>query len=293
MTGSEIPRHATFSLAGKKLDPQHEGGEIVLGLEGIAHRFPLEINAEAKGFKNTTIVVKDDADLATVHSISMDRSNGTILFMGAASDYTHASISMKALLPDEKGLDQVTLMGNEYGAYIRPGRTNAVPVATGVYAVSLQGDNGRSVRPRFLPKEYVVKADNEVTVQLPPTFVGRYKGTVSDGTDQSKKFELQIVIESGLSNGELTEHRGSSTRSGTWTDGRIGGDGLYRAQVHFDDAETAKAGDVVVVLQRLPDKKKIALGSQTSDSAVTDTDKKLPAYPASGELEKLEGNQQP
>jgi serine/threonine protein kinase/class 3 adenylate cyclase len=95
VSGSEIPRHATFSLAGKKLDPQREGTELVLGLESIPHRFPFDVNVEAKGFKNTTITVKDDADLAASHPLTMFRSTGRILFVGPPSDYTHASASMK------------------------------------------------------------------------------------------------------------------------------------------------------------------------------------------------------
>ena len=194
----------------------------MLGLEGIAHRFPLEISAEAKGFKNTTIVVKDDADLAASHPLTMFRSTGRILFVGLPSDYTHASASMKSLLPDEKDLDKVRLERTERATPIRPGDSNTLEVATGVYSVTLRGGNSRSVRPLFLPEKYEINADDTKKITVPTTFVGRYKGSVKDSADSNTQFELEISIDSDLPIGELTEHRGSSTRHGAWSDGLRG-----------------------------------------------------------------------
>ena len=191
VTGSEIPRHATFSLAGKKLDPKREGADLALGLEGIAHRFPLEIGVEAKGFKNTTIAVKDDADLAAPHPLTMFRSTGRILFVGLPSDYTHASASMKSLLPDEKDLDKVRLERTPRATPIRHGDSNTLDVATGVYAVTLRGGNSRSVRPLFLPEKYEINADDTKKITVPTTFVGRYKGSVKESADSNTQFDLE------------------------------------------------------------------------------------------------------
>jgi hypothetical protein len=289
VTGSEIPQHVTFSIAGKKIEPQREGADFMLGLEGIAHRFPLEINAEAKGFKNTTIPVKDDADLAAAHPLIMVRNSGRIMFVGPSSDYTHASVSMKSLLPDEKDLDGVKLLRANYGAEIHPGGMKTIEVPTGVYAVTLRGDNGRAVRPLFLDKTYEVKPDGPVTVTMPPTFAGNYKGTVKDSANSKGKLELEISIESGLSNGQLTEHSGSSARTGSWTDATIGSDGMYRAQMHFDKTEGGKAEDVRLAL-RSRDEKKIELVTEASSNP-DEPGQPLSPYPASGELERVEANQ--
>jgi tRNA A-37 threonylcarbamoyl transferase component Bud32 len=288
IASSGLPKHATFSIAGKKVDPQRDGADLTLGLGGIPRRFPLEVSVEAKGFKKTAIALKDEADLAISHSLSepMYRSSGKIMFVGPASDYTHASISMKALLPDEKDLDQIKLLHAPRGTEIGPGRKNWIEVPTGIYAITLSSDNGRSVRPRFFPKQYEIKADATQPIPLPVTFVGRYAGTVSESTDRSKQFELQIVIESGLSNGELTERRGSSTQKGSWSDGTVGSDGLYRAQVNVGQTES---GNVTLVLRSV-DEKKIALAPEALDSGASGADDraKSPAYPAAGELEKME-----
>jgi class 3 adenylate cyclase/tRNA A-37 threonylcarbamoyl transferase component Bud32 len=287
LSGSEIPRHAIFSLAGKKLDPQPEGTDLVLGLEGIPHRFPLEVSVEAKGFKKTAITVKDDADLAASHPVTMFRSTGRILFVGPSSDYTHASASMKALLPDEKDLDKVRLERSERGTEIRPGGRNTIEIATGVYSVSLRSGNGHSVRPLFLPEKYEINADDTKQISVPATFVGRYKGSVKDSADSNKQFELEISIDSDLPIGELKEHRGSSTRHGAWTDGKVDSAGLYRAQVHFDDGEDAKGGDSLLTLRSI-DEKKIALGTPDTTSSKQDDRAKTSPYPASGELARVE-----
>ena len=290
LTGSEIPRHATFSLAGKKIDPQREGSDLVLGLEGVAHRFPLEIGVEAKGFKNTTMVVKDDADLAAPHPLTMFRSTGRILFVGLPSDYTHASASMKSLLPDEKDLDKVRLERTERGTEIRPSGSNTIEVATGIYSVALRSGNSHAVRPLFLPEKYEINADDTKKITVPTTFVGRYKGSVKDSADSNNQFELEISIDSDLPIGELTEHRGSSTRHGAWTDGHLDSAGLYRAQVHFDDGEDAKGGDFLLTLRSI-DEKKIALGAADATSSKQDDGSKASPYPASGELVRVEPNE--
>ena len=280
---SDIPRHATFSVAGKKLEPQHDGADLAFGLAGIPRRFPLELTVEAKGFKKSAIAIKDDADLAASHPLSIFRSTGRIMFVGPSSDYTHASVAMKSLLPDEKDLDQVRIERAERGMEIRPGGRNTIEVPTGIYQVNLRSDNGRSVRPRFLPDKYEIKAEETVSIPVPPTFVGHYKGSVTETKDSTRQYELEVVIESGVSNGQLTEHRNASTRTGTWTDGNVKNDGLYRAQIHFDDAKE----DVGLTLRSV-DEKKIALASDASDQGKTP-----PPYPAKGELERTEADQQP
>ncbi|MDP9254850.1 MAG: hypothetical protein M3O66_07950 [Verrucomicrobiota bacterium] len=242
---------------------------------------------EAKGFKKTAITVKDDADLAASHPVTMFRSTGRILFVGPSSDYTHASASMKALLPDEKDLDKVRLERSERGTEIRPGGRNTIEVATGVYSVSLRSGNGHSVRPLFLPEKYEINADDTKQISVPATFVGRYKGSVKDSADSNKQFELEISIDSDLPIGELKEHRGSSTRHGAWTDGKVDSAGLYRAQVHFDDGEDAKGGESLLTLRSI-DEKKIALGTPDTTSSKQDDGAKTSPYPASGELARVE-----
>jgi serine/threonine protein kinase len=278
------PKHATFTIAGKKIEPQRDGADLNLALAGIPRKFPLEAVVEAKGFKKTSLTVKDEADLAASHPISMFRSTGRIMFVGPASDYTHASVSMKSLLPDEKDLDEVRIERADRGTEIRPGGRNTIEVATGVYAINLRGDNGRTVRPRFLPDKQEIKADDTVTVPIPATFVGSYKGSLKDKTDSNKEFELEITIENGLSNGQLTEHRGSSARTGSWRDGNLGADEIYRAQIHFDD------GDAALALRSV-DEKKIAVAPDASPGSRDG--KTSQPYTATGELDRLDANQQP
>jgi serine/threonine protein kinase len=278
LTSTGIPKHATFAVAGKKLDPQRDGSDLTLGLGGIPRRFPLEVSVEAKGFKKSSMAIKDDADLAASHPVSLFRNTGRIMFVGPPSDYTHASVSMKELLPDEKDLDEVRVERADRGAEIRPGGRNTMEVATGIYGINLRGDNGRTVRPRFLPEKREIKADDTVTIPIPASFVGRYKGSVKEATDGNKQFELEVAIENGLSSGQLTEQRGSTARTGSWTDGQVGADGIYRAQVHFDDGEAALALRVV-------DDKKIALASDAG-SGSRDTKTSQP-YAATGELERV------
>ena len=285
LTGSEIPQHATFSVAGKKLDAQQEGADRVLALEGVAHQFPLEISAEAKGFKNATITVKDDADLAAEHPLAMFRTAGRLLFVGLPSDYTRASAAMKSLLPDEKELDKVRLERTEHATPIRPGESNTIDLTTGIYAVTLRGDSSRSVRPRLLPEKYEINADEIRKINLPATFVGHYKGSVKDSGDSNTQFELEIAIDGELPNGELTEHRGSSTRHATWSDGYIDGNGLYTAQIHFNDSDDAKTGNFLLTLRSI-DEQKIALAAPDAGSKEDDGAKASP-YPASGELTRL------
>jgi serine/threonine protein kinase len=275
LTSSGIPKHATFSVAGKKLDPQRDGADVVLALGGLARRFPVEIDVEAKGFKKAAVTIKDESDLAASHSVSMFRNTGRIMFVGPGSDYTHASVSMKSLLPDEKDLDEIRIERADRATEIRAGGRNTLELATGVYAVSLRGDNSRTVRPRFLPDQKEIKADDTLTIPVPPTFVGSYKGSVKDATDPSKQLDLEITIENGLANGQLMEHDGSKTRSGSWTDGNLGADAIYRAQVHFDD------GDAALALRSI-DEKKIALAPDAKASR---------SYAAIGELERLETSQ--
>ena len=286
VTGSEIPQHAAFSIDGKKIEPQRDGADLMLGLEGIAHRFPLEVTAEAKGFKNASITVKDDADLSAAHPLAMFRSTGRILFVGLPSDYTHASASMKSLLPDEKDLDKVRLERTEHGTPIRPGGSNTIDLTTGVYAVTLRGDSSRTVRPRLLPEKYELNADEIKKINLPATFVGHYKGAVKDNADSNTQFELEIVIDGELPIGELTEHRGSSTRHATWSDGYVDGNGLYRAKVHFDDGGDSEGKDFLLTLRSI-DEKKIALASPDASPKEEDQAGASP-YPASGELTRVE-----
>jgi hypothetical protein len=281
LTSSGLPKHAIFSVAGKKLDPQPDGSDVLVGLGGVARHFPIEINVEARGFKRTSVTIKDDADVLAAHPVSMFRNTGRILFVGPASDYTHASVSMKALLPDEEGLDEVRIERADRGTEIRPGGRNTIEVATGIYEVSLRGDNRRTVRPRFLEKKFEVKADEPISINVPPSFVGSYKGSVKE-TTSSNQIELQLTIEGGLSNGQLTEQRGTSSRTGSWTDGVVGADGIYRAQVHLDD------GDVALALHSVDDKK-ISLAP---DAATTGHDAKTgQPYAVTGELERTEERQ--
>jgi hypothetical protein len=290
LTGSEIPQHATFSIAGKKLNPQREGADLVLGLDGVAHRFPLEISVEAKGFKNTTVEVKNDADLAAPHPLTMFRSTGRILFVGLPSDYTHASASMKSLLPDEKELDKVRLERTERATPIRPGDSNTLEVATGVYSVTLRSGNSHSVRPLFLPEKYEITADETKKITVPTTFVGHYKGSVKDSTDSNAQFDMEISIDGDLPIGELTEHRSSSARHGTWSDGHVDSAGLYRAQVHFDGGDEAKGGDSLLTLRSI-DEKKVAVGAPDATSPKLDDGAKASPYPVSGELTRIEANE--
>ena len=104
---------------------------------------------------------------------------------------------------------------------------------------------------------------------MPTTFVGRYKGSVKDTTDANTQFELEISINDDLPIGELTEHRGASTRHGTWSDGHLDSTGLYRAQVHFDDREDTKGGDFLLTLRSI-DEKKIALGAPNAIAPAQD-----------------------
>ncbi len=290
ISGSDIPRQATFSVAGKTLDPQRDGSDLVLNLADTPRQFPVEITAEAKGFKKTAVTIKDDADLTIAHPLMMFRNTGRIMFVGPSSDYTHASVSMKSLLPEDKDLDGVKIERANRGTEIHPGGMNTIDVATGIYVVTLRGDNGRAVRPLFLNKEYEVKSDEPVTIQTPATFVGSYKGKVTDAADAKNKFELEISIENGLTNGQLTEHRGAAARTGSWTDGSIGSDGIYRAQVHFDATDGNKAEDVRLAL-RSRDEKKIDLFAGSAPSDREEVNQTLPSYPATGELERVETTQ--
>jgi len=291
LNNSGIPTHATFSIGGKKLTAGRDGSDFALALAGIAKSFPLEVEVEAKGFKKSAITIKDEADLLSSHPVSLFRNTGRIMFVGPTSDYTHASVSMRSLLPDEKDLDEIRIERADRGTEIRPGGRNTVEVATGVYAINLRGDNGRTVRPRFLPEKHEIKADETVTISVPPTFVGRYKGSVKESGDTTKQFELEITIENGLSNGQLTEHRSSSARSGSWTDGNVAADGTYRAQVHFDDAQQGGGGDVSLAL-RCVDEKKVALLPDAAGSGRDIVANALPSYSATGNLERVEANQQ-
>ena len=94
---------------------------------------------------------------------------------------------------------------------------------------------------------------------------------------------MQIAIESGLSNGQLTEQRGTSPRTGYWTDGAVGkAGGVYRAQAHFDD------GDVALALRSV-DEKKISLAP---DAATTGHDAKTgQPYAVTGKLNTPKKNQ--
>ena len=288
VTGSEIPQQATFSVAGKKLEPQREGTDLVFNLEGIAHRFPLEVTAEAKGFKNATVTVKDDADLAAAHPLTMFRTTGRILFVGLPSDYTQASALMKSLLPDEKDRDKVRLERTERGTRIRAGDSNTIDVTTGIYAVTLRGDSSRSVRPRLLPEKYEINADEIKKINLPATFVGHYKGSVKESADSNNTpLELEISIDGELTIGELTEHRGSSTRHATWSDGYVDGSGLYHAQIHFNDSDDAKGGSFLLTLRSI-DEKKIVLAVPDAASAKEEDGAKASPYPVSGELARAE-----
>jgi serine/threonine protein kinase/class 3 adenylate cyclase len=289
LISSGIPRHASFSIAGKKVDPQHDGPDFLLGLGGIAKKFPFEVSVEAKGFKKTAVAVKDESDLAVPHPVTMFRNTGRLMFVGPASDYTHASVSMKSALADEKDLDEIKIERADRGTEIRPGGRNTIEVATGVYAINLRGDNGRTVRPRFLAEKFEIKADDTVSIPIPATFVGQYKGSVKDTADPNKQYGLEITVESGLSNGQLTEH-GASARTGAWTDGNVGADGVYRAQVHFEGAEESKGGDVALALRSV-DEKKIALAPDIASSNRDSEAKALPPYAATGELERVESNQ--
>jgi hypothetical protein len=204
------------------------------------------------------------------------------------SDYTHASASMKSLLPDEKDLDEVRLERADRGTELRSGGRNAIELATGVYAVSLRGDNGRAVRPRIMPTEYEVKPDGTVTINLPPTFAGRYEGQVSDPADAAKKLDLDISIESGLTSGELNERRGGATRHGSWSDGYIDAEGTYRAQVQFDRAEGSSPAEVNLALRSV-DAKKIALtNAPPAGGAREKGGGDVPFYAASGELQRAD-----
>ena len=127
-------------------------------------------------------------------------------------------------------------------------------------------------------------------ISVPATFVGRYKGSVKDSADSNTQFELEISIDSDLPIGELTEHRGSSTRHGAWSDGNVDSAGLYRAQVHFDGGEDAKGGDFLLTLRSI-DEKKIALGAADATSSKQDDRAKVSPYPASGELARVETNE--
>jgi serine/threonine protein kinase len=291
LNSSGIPTHATFSIRGKKLTPERDGSDFALALAGIAKTFPLEVDVEAKGFKKFAITLKDETDLLSSHPVSLFRNTGRIMFVGPTSDYTHASVSMKSLLPDEKDLDEVRIERADRGTEIRPGGRNTVEVATGIYAINLRGDNGRIVRPRFLPEKHEIKADETVTISVPPTFVGRYKGSVKESGDSTKQFELEITIENGLSNGQLTEHRSSSARSGSWTDGTVTADGIYRAQVHFDDVQPGGGGDVSLALRCVDEKKIASLPDAAGPGRDTEATA-LPSYPATGNLERVETNQQ-
>ena len=204
VTGSEIPRHATFSLAGKKLDPQREGADLVLGLEGVAHRFPLEISVEAKGFQK-----HDDCGQGRRRSCGLASFNNV-------SQHRENPICWSAIrLHARFGIDEVSFAGRERSRQsqagtngarnteIRPGDSNTLEVATGIYSVALRSGNSRSVRPLFLPEKYEINADDTKKITVPTTFVGRYKGSVKDSADSNTQFDLEISIDSDLPIGEL------------------------------------------------------------------------------------------
>lgn len=287
LPASGVPRHATFTLGGKPLDPLRNGSDILLNLAGATRKFPLEIAAEATGFKKAILAIRDEAQLAESQSVSLFRSTGRILFTGIPSDYTHASVSMKSLLPEEKDLDEVRLERADRGTELRAGGRNAIELATGVYSVSLRGDNGRAVRPRILATEYELKPDGTVTINLPPSFAGRYEGQVADAGDNGAKFDLEITIEPGLTSGSLTERRGGATRQASWSGGAIDAEGIYRARIQFADSAGTSPAEVSLALRPV-EGKKIALTSDPPAGAREKSAKDAPFYAAGGELQRAE-----
>jgi orotate phosphoribosyltransferase-like protein len=71
----------------------------------------------------------------------------------------------------------------------------------------------------------------------------------------------------------------------------VAADGIYRAQVHFDDGQQGEGGDVSLALGCV-DEKKVALLPDAAGSGRDIESKVLPTYSAGGNLERVETNQQ-
>ncbi len=288
LSGSGVPTQLTAAVAGKEVEAQRSGRDFVVDLAGSPRQFPLEVMLEAPGFKKSSLTVKDSEELSQVQPVSLFRSTGRILFVGLPSDYTHASASMKALLPEEANLEEVRLERADRGTEIRAGGRNAIEVATGVYAINLRGDNGRTVRPRLLPGPFQIKADETETVTLPPAVTGHYSGSVNDPANASEKLELDLTIEDGLTNGAIEERRGNISRRGAWSDGYLDREGMYRATIHFQGTGDANS-DAATLALRAVDDKTIAFATPAPDSqSSSDSPPATRAYLTSGELHRSE-----
>jgi len=231
----DFPSQCTFEVDGSPIQPRlaSGSGEVPLGGKTL----PVEVRVKARGFRDVVCQITGREQLESPQSVSFGRNKGTlVLRRRATSDYSRASVRMEEALPAEEGFVPLERVTRSKGIINEEER---LELPSGKWVVTLEGNNGRVVRPRVLQR-VEIEDNSERECVLPMSFAGVFKGGLRDPDGVAA---TELVIEPGLTEGSFSDTRGGVARRARLEGCRVDGAGAFSALVKFSHSPTAPAYD--------------------------------------------------
>ena len=246
----DLPPHATARIGDRPAAIEREGDHWRASFDGSELPFPAQLVVEAKGFKAIEIALNSPADLAPGHDASLKRAEGTLVFdRRSGSDYDHAVLRMTAQLPEEQSFVELERFNRGIPFSTQP----EAMVVTGIYQLTLRGADERTVRPRLFDR-VVIQPGEKTVFAVPPSFAGRYAGTLGalrNGRAEGESERVQLVIDPALSTGTYLDPGKRSPRRLAIVEGRLDSEGTYTARIQASLAtEGEPSFDQILSLRR-------------------------------------------
>lgn len=230
----DLPPHSKARLNGTNLEIAQAGSSWSVALDAANASFPATLSIEAKGFTAHPIELREKADLAKEQEVRLVRHAGTVSFNHAnGADYVRANFRMLSPLPDEEPEVEV-----ERNSRAMPLGDGQMSLPTGIYQLTLHGNNDRIVNPRPIGK-IEVRPGQSQAIDVPPTFAGTYRGTATVDEKMlgsGASWEVEINVQQGLNEGTFTETGQNGTRRILMRNGKLNAQGHYVANIIYSDA---------------------------------------------------------
>jgi len=231
----DFPQQCTFSVNGAPAQARFDAGLWRVPVGG--QQPPLDVSAVAPGYRPAVIRIAGLGEINTPHPLTFERNKGTLIFTrNGPSDYSRATVKMEEALPAESGVVTVERVTRSKG-FINP--EERLELATGKWLVTLEGANGRVVRPRIFQRVEIEDRSEKICA-LPRTIAGTFKGSLRDRDGAG---DAELLIEMGLTEGTITDTRGGISRRGRVEGFRVDGSGALTALAKFSHSAEAPGYD--------------------------------------------------
>ena len=194
----------TFKIANHIVRGTQKDTVWTLPLRDAAPTLPFTIAVEATGYDTVEIPISTAADLQKPITRPIERSKGKLALPELPAEYNQASCQMIEVLPDEK--DSISVETFSHGIELHA----AMPpqeLPTGVYRVNLKGHRAALRWPVLV----TINKNATVTMKLPATVEGTYRGKGASKQDRTATVDFEIAIAVGQNAGSI--QRGTEKQS--------------------------------------------------------------------------------